>query len=65
MCMSTPKVPKFEPPPTVPQPVDADVLQDVEERRMRARRTRGTASTVLTSGLTEVQPRRASLLGGT
>lgn len=66
MC-SAPKIPKPPKPDPEPQPVDEVVVEEMKDRRRKARLRSGIAGTLLTggSGLSDEPPsRKATLLGG-
>ena len=65
MC-SAPDIPKTPKPKPVPAPVDEVVVDEMKDRRRKARLRSGIAGTLLTGGggLDEPTPRRSTLLGG-
>ena len=63
MCMGGPSIPDIPEPTPIATPLDQSVIEEMRDRRRRARLRAGHSGTVLTSGLEEATPTRPSLLG--
>lgn len=62
--MCSPDLPDMPEMPTIRHPVDENVVNEMKDRRRKARRGAGHSGTILTSGLDEPESIQPTLLGG-